>query len=241
MHGVAVAVAVWMHAGHVQLSSCAPHRGLHKNARAKLWLDLLPTDRVDEGRQLALPTLGSEVPELPLLNEAEEELVRSGRTLQWQRPPETGGIGSGFAVLELRTDPEKVWLAVSTFSQYPKLIPTVRMAKAYEAGEHAGSVPPNTCRFSFLVSRIRLRLDVRLTTDDALRYAAWQLDRPSWVLSDSSGYWRVQICDDRPGIARVWFCVSVTLSKRVPAFVVALVSRLGLSKATRWLKVLEDP
>ena len=56
----------------------------------------------------------------------------------------------------------------------------------------------------------------------------------------SRGYWRVVPCADRPGIVRVWFCVSVQLSKRVPGFVVRLVSRLGLDKATRWLTDLEQ-
>ena len=53
-------------------------------------------------------------------------------------------------------------------------------------------------RYTFLVSRIRLRLDVRFTVDEANRFAAWQLDKPSWVLNDSTGYWRVEACADRP-------------------------------------------
>ena len=68
-----------------------------------------------------------------------------------------------------------------------------------------------------------------------------QLDKPSWVLADSTGYWRVVPCADRPGVVRVWFCVSVRLKARVPGFVIQLVSRLGLAKATRWLADLEAP
>ena len=92
------------------------------------------------------------------------------------------------------------------------------------------------CRYSFLVSRIRLVLNVRFAVDSPQRYASWVLDRPSWVLDDSTGYWRVQPIPERPGVSRVWFCVAVKLKPLVPRFVVGLVSRLGLAKATRWLK-----
>ena len=100
--------------------------------------------------------------------------------------------------------------------------------------------PSNVCRYRFLVSRLRLVLHVRFAVDDAQRHASWQLDKPSWVLDGSTGYWRVEPVVDRPGFVRVWFCVAVRLKPLVPAFVVSLVSRLGLSKATRWLKDLGD-
>ena len=51
----------------------------------------------------------------------------------------------------------------------------------------------------------------------------------------------MQEVEDRPGIVRVWFCVSVRLKPLVPGFVVRLVSRLGLFKATKWLQSLEQP
>ena len=179
-----------------------------------------------------------DAPPLPTLDAAEEELLRSGQTLRWQEPPGVGGVGSGFAALELCADANEVWEAVSGFSRYAELIPTVRTAAAYD-GPTGATEPSNVCRYSFLVSRIRLRLDVRFAVDPALQYASWRLDRPSWVLQDSTGYWRVEPCTDRPGIVRVWFAVSVRLSKRVPGFVVSLVSRLGLSKATKWLRQLD--
>ncbi len=184
---------------------------------------------------------GMEVPSLPHLTEDEDQKVRSGERLRWQQPPGAGGIGSGFAVCELRADADDVWDAVSAFDRYNELISTVRTAELYEESEDQPPSPgTSVCRYSFLVSRIRLKLDVRFTVDDAQRFAMWQLDRQSWVLSDSTGYWHVQQFVDRPEVVRVWFCVSVKLSKRVPGLVIRLVSRLGLDKATRWLKTLES-
>ena len=173
--------------------------------------------------------------QLPTLNADEEARVRRGETLKWQQAPGAGGEGSGFAVLELCADPDEVWRAVSGFDRYPELIPTVRTATPYDDPD-AGTEPDNVSRYNFIVSRIRLRLDVRFATDAAQRYACWRLDKPSWVLSDSTGYWHVEQCDDRPGVVRVWFAVSVRLTARVPSFVISLVSRLGLAKATRWLR-----
>ena len=177
-------------------------------------------------------------PTLPLLDEEEEALVRSGGRLRWQQPPGPGGEGIGFAVQELHADVADVWQAVSAFSDYDELISTVRTVTPYDPPEEVPRAS-NVCHYSFLVSRLRLRLDVRFTVNDAQRYALWQLDQPSWVLADSTGYWRVVPCADRPGVVRVWFCVSVRLRTRVPKFVIGLVSRLGLDKATRWLGQLE--
>ena len=183
----------------------------------------------------------SPLPELPTLDASEELLVQSGKCLRWQQPPDKGRpVGSGFAVQELRADADEVWRAVSAFGRYPELISTVRTATAYDPPEGTDAdEPANICRYSFLVSRIRLVLNVRFAVDEAQRYAAWRLDKPSWVLDDSTGYWRVQPVAGRPGVVRVWFCVSVRLNKLVPRFVVGLVSRLGLAKATRWLRDLE--
>ena len=68
------------------------------------------------------------------------------------------------------------------------------------------------------------------------RYVTWVLDRPSWVLKESTGYWHVQAVPERPGYVHVWFCVAVRLTARVPRFVVGLVSRLGLRKACYWVR-----
>ena len=76
--------------------------------------------------------------------------------------------------------------------------------------------------------------------DEALRHAAWELERPSWVLADSTGCWHVQPLDARPGYVRVWFCASVKLRARVPAFVQNLVSRLGLQRACGWVATLSN-
>lgn len=197
------------------------------------------TDRV-----LGMPTSSDSdmpsLPELPSLDAREEALVQSGECLRWQQPPDKQQpIGRGFAVQELRADADEVWKAISDFGRYDELISTVRTATRYEPPEDVGAEPDNICRYNFLVSRIRLVLNVRFAVDEARRYAAWNLDKSSWVLDDSTGYWRVQELPERPGVVRVWFCVSVQLNKRVPRFVVGLVSRLGLRKATRWLKLLE--
>lgn len=195
-------------------------------------------------RTIALPTapfleVGGTLPELPLLTDEEEQIVRSGERLRWQQAPGAGGEGCGFAVQELLADIDDVWTALSAFDQYAALISTVRTATQYEPPEDVGEEPENVCRYRFLVSRLRLQLDVRFSVVEPRRFALWRLDKPSWVLADSTGYWHVEPCAGRPEAVRVWFCVSVRLNPRVPKLVVRLVSRLGLDKATRWLGALE--
>jgi hypothetical protein len=158
----------------------------------------------------------------------------------WQQAPGADGEGRGFAALELKANEDDVWRAVSDFGRYDKLIKIVRMATPYGTPPGTRGTPANVSRFSFFVSKILLRMDVRFTVDKANRYAAWQLDKSSWALSDSTGYWRVEPCADRPGIVRVWFCVRVRLAAHVPGFITQEVSRCGLDRATRWLRNLED-
>ena len=98
------------------------------------------------------------------------------------------------------------------------------------------NVGPETAFAQPYGGAIRLPLAVRFTVSDAERYATWVLDRPSWVLAESTGFWHVQPLPTRPGYVRVWFCVAVRLRARVPGFVVGLVSRLGLRKACFWVR-----
>ena len=121
---------------------------------------------------------------LPALNEAQLEQLARGERCQQQDPPRAGSpIGSGFSVQDVAITPDRAWLAVSAFGRYADLIGTVRTASRYEPdpAEEAASC------YNFLVSRIRLVLNVRFRVDESSLRASWVLDRPSWVLQDSSG------------------------------------------------------
>lgn len=184
---------------------------------------------------LQLPRRGPQ-PELPELSAEDESALAEGKFLQRQLLD--GPSGSGFAVQELRADVDEAWQCVADFGGYVDRIKTVRTAVGYtpEPDSLFGELASNECCYDFLVSRIRLPLAVRFTVSDAERYATWVLDRPSWVLSESTGFWHVQPVPTRPGFVRVWFCVAVRLRARVPGFVVGLVSRLGLRKACFWVR-----
>jgi len=186
---------------------------------------------VDDGGAAALLdrapcwTPGSS-PELPQLSAEEEARLLQGERVQRQTLVE--GVGSGYAVQHIRAEPDTVWTCMRDFDSYDSLIGTVKRVTAYEPEVQV----PGTVCYNFLVSRIRLQLNVRWRVDDDQRYASWTLERPSWVLTDSSGFWHVE--DVGGGMVRVWFFAAVTLKKRVPGFVVGLVSRLGLRKACSW-------
>jgi len=188
-------------------------------------------------QQLLLPRLGP-VPELPVLSDDDVRVLSEGKFLQ--RQILDGPDGSGFAVQEIRASPDEAWHCVSDFDGYAQRIKTVRTVSRYtpEPDSRFGALAPGETCYDFLVSRIRLPLAVRFTMHDVAteRYVTWVLDRPSWVLRESTGYWHVQVVPDRPGYVRVWFCVAVRLTARVPRFVVGLVSRLGLRKACYWVR-----
>ena len=165
-------------------------------------------------------------------------MLSEGKFLQ--RQILDGPDGSGFAVQEIRATPDEAWQCVSNFDEYAQRIKTVRTVSTYtpDADSRFGALAPGEACYDFLVSRIRLPLAVRFTMHDVAteRYVTWVLDRPSWVLRESTGYWHVQAVPERQGYVRVWFCVAVRLTARVPRFVVGLVSRLGLRKACFWVR-----
>ena len=166
---------------------------------------------------------------LPPLSGADEALLARGERIQRQELSD--GAGTGYAVQDVNASAGEVFAAVAAFGRYKELIPTVQRADRYES-EGGG-----LC-FRYLVSRIRLVLHVRFSVDEVRRRAAWELERSSWVLRSSTGFWQVE--QTGPGRCRVWFCVEVTLTARVPGFVLNLVSRLGLAKATRWVQALAE-
>ena len=191
-------------------------------------------------KQLLLPRLGP-VPELPVLSDEDVSVLSEGKFLQ--RQILDGPDGSGFAVQEIRATPDEAWQCVSNFDEYAQRIKTVRTVSTYtpDADSRFGALAPGEACYDFLVSRIRLPLAVRFTIYDAERYVTWVLDRPSWVMKESTGYWHVQAVPGREGYVRVWFCVAVRLTARVPRFVVGLVSRLGLRKASFWVRGALSP
>ncbi|KAL1525913.1 hypothetical protein AB1Y20_020740 [Prymnesium parvum] len=172
------------------------------------------------------------LPPLPVLEQEELLRLEAGERVFRQQPPEGGGTGFGFSVQEVCLSPRSAFEIVRDFDAYAERITTVRKATRYTS--EVPGMQEELC-YSFLVSRIRLVLNVRFNIDPAARRVAWQLDKRSWVLEDSSGYWLVEPVLNRPDMSRVWFCVSVRLNKRVPGFVVSLVSRYGLKKATSWI------
>ena len=177
--------------------------------------------------------LGATSPTLPVLNATDLARLANGRRVTFQ--DFDGKQGSGFAVQVVYASPDDVWSRVSNFEAYDDLIGTVREARAYTP---ASQVDGTAC-YSFVVSRIRLKLNVRFCVVEEERYAYWKLERKSWVLSDSDGFWYVEPVDGKPGRVRVWFCVGIVLNPLVPGFVVSLVSRLGLKKAFSWVSSMD--
>lgn len=113
---------------------------------------------------------------LPQLDEMELERLRLGKRVQRQRLAEDGS-GTGFAVCDVCADADMVWEAVKDFDGYAERIKTVRTVTPYVSEAQGSEGEP--C-YSFLVSRIRLVLNVRFTIDETRRRVAWQVaDRPT--------------------------------------------------------------
>lgn len=167
-------------------------------------------------------------PVLPTLSEEQTRALAAGERVELQNFDEATGSGEGFAVHEVRADAEEIWQVVTAYHRYVELIKTCRSATRYECCNRESELPIVPCAvdapceadgvcYQFIVSRLRLNLSVRFVTDDSLRYASWVLDRPTWVLRDSTGFWHVEPLDG--GRVRIWFSVAVLLNPGIPSFV----------------------
>lgn len=114
-----------------------------------------------------VPTV-ARLPVMPLPDLTEEELqrLRDGVRVSRQQPPERGGIGSGFSVQDVSLKPDEVFALVSDFEGYERRIKTVRKVTPYCSDDPSAQGAP--C-YNFLVSRIRLVLNVRFDIDPASR------------------------------------------------------------------------
>lgn len=174
-------------------------------------------------------------PLLPVLSVREELTLREGERVEHVVMPR-GSTGSGMSVQDVRADPDDVFRAVSSFSEYASRIKTVRTVTV-------SSQSGRTTKALIEVSRFKLKLYVNFTTYDTARYVAWTLDRdiPTPFIRECVGYWYVEdLGEARPGWSRVWFVVRVRLRPFVPKIIEALVARVGLRRATTWIQSLSE-
>ena len=102
----------------------------------------------------------------PELDEDEQRRLHAGERVSRQQPPERGGAGSGFSVQEVCLPPDAAWAAVRDFEGYAERIKTVRTVTRYTSEALGSEDAP--C-YNFLVSRIRLVLNVRFDVDETSR------------------------------------------------------------------------
>lgn len=174
-----------------------------------------------------------QTPILPALSVHEELQLREGERVERVVMP-AGSTGSGVSVQDVRASPDEVFCNVAAFESYTSLIKTVRNVEIYE--RTAG-----TAKALIEVSRFKLKLYVNFTLNMPARMISWTLDRDNATpfIRECVGYWYIEdLGDVRPGWSRVWFVVRVRLRPYVPKIIEGLVARVGLRRATKWVRSL---
>jgi hypothetical protein len=151
--------------------------------------------------------------ERPLLTDDQEELLRKGERIQYQR--EMGNQGYGYVVMDVQASPDIVWDCLLDFHSYPQLIPTVRDIRMYtnthlERDYRAekpidyedGTVAtlkhgvPSVTRAAFTLSKFRLNIAAihKYTPHPQGDYMVFTLDPActNFVLQFAKGVWHTQ-------------------------------------------------
>lgn len=167
-------------------------------------------------------------PPLPELSEEEEELVLQGLRLQKQTRDETGG--GGFSVQEIHAPADLVWQKLRALEEYPEMIKTVRRSAIYEETDES-------VKAKITVSRFRIPLYVEFSSNPPAMCMPWKLDtnHRNILLKESHGFWLVEPTAEQ-GTCRVWFSVSATLRSGIPKVIERIAEKLGLYKASNWVK-----
>jgi hypothetical protein len=151
--------------------------------------------------------------ERPVLTSDQEELLRKGERIQYQR--EMGNQGYGYVVMDVQASPDIVWDCLLDFHSYPQLIPTVRDIRMYtnthlERDYRAekpidyedGTVAtlkhgvPSVTRAAFTLSKFRLNIAAihKYTPHPEGDYMVFTLDPActNFVLQFAKGVWHTQ-------------------------------------------------
>ncbi len=151
--------------------------------------------------------------ERPFLTREQEDLLRKGERIQYQR--EMGNQGFGYVVMDVQAPPDIVWDCLLDFHSYPQLIPTVRDIRMYtnthlERDYRAekpidyedGTVAtlkhgvPSVTRAAFTLSKFRLNIAAihKYTPHPEGDYMIFTLDPActNFVLQFAKGVWHTQ-------------------------------------------------
>ncbi len=172
----------------------------------------------------------AEAPPVVPLSDPELAQLALGQVVKRQIKLADGG--RGVAVQDIQAPPEVVWGRILDFPAYPQMVDNVYECEIYG---HSGDQLLVRFIIGALLIRIEYYIDHSLHQDQG--WMTWRLDysRDS-DLDDSVGFWRVQPVPGRPGFTRVFYSVEVYPRGWVPGPIEELVTDLGLTKATGWVK-----
>jgi len=197
--------------------------------------------------------------ERPALTRDQEEKLRNGERIQYQR--DMGNQGYGYVVVDVNAPPDVVWDCLLDFHSYPQLIPTVRDIRMYtnthlERDYRAekpidyedGTVAtlkhgvPSVTRAAFTLSKFRLNIAAihKYTPHPEGDHMIFTLDPActNFVLQFAKGVWHTQEdpYGDQSGYTRVWLLCELRVSKLLPTWITDYAAKRAMPRATTWLK-----
>ena len=149
-------------------------------------------------------------------------------------------MGSGYVVMDVVSNPAKVWSTLLDFDNYADMVPTIRKVRV-------------TSRFKtitkgiFSLSKFRFRLGVvhKHRPEDSRLDFFLDPDAAQYenILEMAEGFWFVdERPSDRPeGYTRVYMVATVKVNSLVPLWLVEYAAERAFKRATSWFQpYIED-
>lgn len=173
-------------------------------------------------------------PVLPKLTADEQQQLGSGKQVQCQ--VRQGHFGWGFVVDEIAAPPSLVLSCLSSFENYPDIIPVVRSATVASLG--LSSTGLLTVSAFYRLSKFWLGVPTVHTIDPGSRTVTFDLDPKATgshglVLREATGYWHVE---ESGSGSRVWLSVKLRAASLLPHWFVDYAAERALRRATNRLK-----
>lgn len=173
-------------------------------------------------------------PPRPTLTAADLAELAAGEPVlkQEQTASGTGAAGRGIGIQDVHADPATIWARITDYGAYPRMVDHVKECQLYDrAGDHF------KVRFVIGAPLISIEYFIDHTFHQEQGWMTWRLDYTRHSdFDDTVGFWRVDPLPDKPGWSRVFYSADVKAAGWVPPPIEQAFAKIGLSKATAWVK-----
>mmetsp|Transcript_21537 Transcript_21537/g.43401 ORF Transcript_21537/g.43401 Transcript_21537/m.43401 type:complete len:328 (+) Transcript_21537:64-1047(+) len=167
----------------------------------------------------------------------QQDMLKIDEGELWKHSWESNGIGGGIAIRDIAAPRDMVFEQVAKLEEYVGKVPFLKALRVYdrkdkgeeiiEKAEYNLKIAPMVSYEYFVEHHINKHLGIL--------HFFLDYDRKS-DFDDMQGKWILENHPTKPGWTRAWYQIDMSLPKRMPKPIKALLTNQGLASAIEWVK-----